>query len=92
MFVSGYDGMLFEVVVGLFDDVMFEVCICVEVEEEIGYCVCGVCKVFEVFMSLGFVIEKLYFFVGEYDVLLCIGVGGGVVVEGEDLEVVEMLL
>ncbi|MDI9654282.1 hypothetical protein QM306_39075, partial [Burkholderia cenocepacia] len=41
-----------------------------EAEEETGYRVRGVRKVFEAFMSPGSVTEKLHFFVGEYDASL----------------------
>ncbi|MFP3747385.1 GDP-mannose pyrophosphatase, partial [Achromobacter sp. SIMBA_011] len=63
-----------------------------EAEEETGYRVRGVRKVFEAFMSPGSVTEKLHFFVGEYDASLRTGDGGGIAEEGEDLEVVEMPL
>ncbi|KWC78798.1 NUDIX domain-containing protein [Burkholderia cepacia] len=91
-FVGGHDGMLLEAAAGLLDDATPEARIRAEAEEETGYRVRGVRKVFEAFMSPGSVTEKLHFFVGEYDASLRTGDGGGVVEEGEDLEVVEMPL
>lgn len=91
-FVSGHDGMLLEAAAGLLDDATPEARIRAEAEEETGYRVRGVRKVFEAFMSPGSVTEKLHFFVGEYDASLRTGAGGGVAAEGEDLEVVEMPL
>ncbi|EGD06192.1 NUDIX hydrolase [Burkholderia sp. TJI49] len=91
-FVNGHDGMLLEAAAGLLDDATPDARIRAEAEEETGYRVRGVRKVFEAFMSPGSVTEKLHFFVGEYDASLCTGDGGGVAEEGEDLEVVEMPL
>ncbi|KWF85083.1 NUDIX domain-containing protein [Burkholderia cepacia] len=93
-FVGGHDGMLLEAAAGLLDDATPEARIRAEAEEETGYRVRGVRKVFEAFMSPGSVTEKLHFFVGEYDASLRTGDGdgGGVAEEGEDLEVVEMPL
>ncbi|RQT50858.1 NUDIX domain-containing protein [Burkholderia cepacia] len=91
-FVGGHDGMLLEAAAGLLDDATPEARIRAEAEEETGYRVRGVRKVFEAFMSPGSVTEKLHFFVGEYDASLRTGDGGGVAAEGEDLEVVEMPL
>ncbi|AOI91480.1 NUDIX domain-containing protein [Burkholderia pseudomultivorans] len=91
-FVNGHDGMLLEAAAGLLDDATPDARIRAEAEEETGYRVRGVRKVFEAFMSPGSVTEKLHFFVGEYDASLRTGDGGGVAEEGEDLEVVEMPL
>jgi len=91
-FVSGHDGMLLEAAAGLLDDDTPEARIRAEAEEETGYRVRGVRKVFEAFMSPGSVTEKLHFFVGEYDASLRTSAGGGIAEEGEDLEVVEMPL
>jgi nudix-type nucleoside diphosphatase (YffH/AdpP family) len=61
-----------------------------EVEEETGYRVHEVRKVFEAFMSPGSVTEKLHFFVAEYDAVAKVGQGGGLADEGEDIEVLEL--
>jgi nudix-type nucleoside diphosphatase (YffH/AdpP family) len=89
-FVNGHDGMLIEAPGGLLEAASPEERIRAEVEEETGYRVHAVRKVFEAFMSPGSVTEKLFFFVGEYDAAAKVGEGGGVVSEGEDIEVLEL--
>ncbi|MCC8395714.1 NUDIX domain-containing protein [Paraburkholderia sp. MMS20-SJTR3] len=91
-FVNGHDGMLIEAPGGLLDDASPEERIRLEAEEETGYRVSEIRKVFEAYMSPGSVTEKLYFFIGEYDASMRINDGGGVVDEGEDLEVLELPL
>ncbi|MCA1324114.1 NUDIX domain-containing protein [Herbaspirillum sp. alder98] len=92
VFVNGHDGMLIEAAAGLLDQASPEERIRAEAEEETGYRVDAVRKVFEAYMSPGSVTEKLYFFTGEYDATTRINDGGGVKAEGEDLEVLEMTL
>ncbi|EOC0207094.1 NUDIX domain-containing protein [Cronobacter dublinensis] len=90
VFLNGYDGLLTETAAGLLDDAEPEARIRAEAEEETGYLVENVEKVFEAYMSPGSVTEKLYFFVGEYHPMRRRGAGGGVAEEGEDIEVVKM--
>ena len=61
-----------------------------EAEEEIGYRLHDVHKVFEAFMSPGAVTEKIHFFIAEYEPDMRVGDGGGVTSEGEDIEVLEL--
>ena len=89
-YVNGHDGMLIEAPAGLLDEATPEQRIRAEVEEETGYRVGEVRKVFEAFMSPGSVTEKLYFFVAEYDAGAKISSGGGIESEGEDIEVLEL--
>ncbi|MGV2290367.1 NUDIX domain-containing protein [Trinickia sp. YCB016] len=91
-FVNGHDGMLIEAPGGLLDNASPEERIRAEVEEETGYHVQHVEKVFEAFMSPGSVTEKLFFFVADYESTSKIGPGGGVESEGEDIEVIELPL
>jgi nudix-type nucleoside diphosphatase (YffH/AdpP family) len=91
-FVNGHDGMMVEAAAGLLDNVSPEDRIRAEVEEETGYRVQDVQKIFEAYMSPGSVTEKLHFFVAEYDAAARVGEGGGVEAEGEDLEVMELAL
>ncbi|CAI2100528.1 NUDIX domain-containing protein [Serratia ficaria] len=91
-FVNGHDGMLIEAAAGLLDNASPEERIRAEVEEETGYRVQNVQKVFEAYMSPGSVTEKLHFFLGEYRAADRIDGGGGVEAEGEDLEVLELPL
>lgn len=89
---NGHDGFLIETAAGLLDQASPEVRIKAEVEEETGYRVAEVRKVFEAFMSPGSVTEKLYFFVAEYDPGSRISNGGGLEAEGEDIQVLELPL
>jgi nudix-type nucleoside diphosphatase (YffH/AdpP family) len=91
-YVNGYHGMLIETPAGLLDNATPEERIRAEVEEETGYRVQHVRKVFEAFMSPGSVTEKLYFYVGEYDASMRVSEGGGLEDEGEDLETIEIPL
>ena len=92
-FVNGNeDGMLIEACAGLLDKDNAEDCIKRETEEETGYKVTDVKKVFEAYMSPGSVTEILYFFVAEYSKAMKIGEGGGVEHEEENIEVLEMAM
>jgi nudix-type nucleoside diphosphatase (YffH/AdpP family) len=89
-YVNGYDDLLIEAAAGLLDNETPEVRIRAEVEEETGYRLGEIRKVFEAFMSPGAVTEKLHFFVAEYESSMRIGSGGGLASEGEDIEVLEL--
>ena len=89
-YVNGYDDLLIETAAGMLDDETPEIRIRAEVEEETGYRLGAVRKVFEAFMSPGAVTEKLHFFVAEYQSNMRIGSGGGIADEGEDIEVLEL--
>jgi nudix-type nucleoside diphosphatase (YffH/AdpP family) len=89
-YVNGHDGMLIEAPAGLLDRASPETRIRAEAEEETGYRVGVVRRIFEAFMSPGSVTEKLYFFVAEYDAAAKSGSGGGLADEGEDIEVLEL--
>ncbi len=92
VFVNGHDGMLIETAAGLLDNASPDERIRAEAEEETGYRVRNLRKVFEAYMSPGSVTEKLYFYLGEYDASMRTGDGGGLAHEGEDLDVIEMPL
>ncbi len=89
-FVNGHDGLLIEAAAGLLDSASPEERIRAEVQEETGYCVNQVRKIFEAFMSPGSVTEKLYFFVAAYDASSRATQGGGNRAEGEDIDVIEL--
>lgn len=90
VYVNQHPGLLLEAPAGLLDNLDPEKRIKAEAEEETGYQVEQVEKVFEAFMSPGSVTEKLYFFIAEYRDEHLSGAGGGIKEEGEDIEVVEM--
>ena len=91
-YVNGYDDLLIEAAAGLLDNGTPEVRIRAEVEEETGYRLGEIRKIFEAFMSPGSVTEKLHFFVGEYEPKMKVGSGGGLADEGEDIEVLELAI
>ncbi|MBZ4034417.1 GDP-mannose pyrophosphatase NudK [Flavobacterium sp. 17A] len=83
------DGMMIEVCAGLLDQDNPENAIIRETEEETGYRISKVQKVFETYMSPGAVTEILYLFVGEYDESMKVSEGGGLDAEQENIEVLE---
>jgi GDP-mannose pyrophosphatase NudK len=90
-FINGNEsGMLIETCAGLLDLDNPEDCIKRETEEETGYKITEVKKVFEVYMSPGSVTEILYFFTGEYTANMRVHKGGGIEHEQEDIEVLEL--
>ena len=84
------DGMLIECCAGLLDKNNAEDCIRRETEEETGYQVTNVKKVFEAYMSPGSVTEILYFFIAEYTPDMKVSDGGGLDEENENIEVFEL--
>ena len=82
-------GMMIEVCAGLLDKDHPEQCIIRETEEETGYRLSTVHKVFETYMSPGAVTEILHLFVGEYDASMKVNEGGGLDAEQENIEVLE---
>jgi len=84
------EGFLIECCAGLLDKDNPEDCIKRETEEETGYRITAVKKVFEAYMSPGSVTELLYFFVAEYSNDLKVSEGGGLLEENENIEVLEM--
>ena len=83
-------GMLIEACAGLLDADNPEDCIRKETEEETGYRISKVKRVFEVYMSPGSVREIIYFFVAEYDDEMKVREGGGIAHEQENIEVLEL--
>ena len=83
-------GMLIEACAGLLDKDNAEDCIRRETEEETGYKIREVKKVFEAYMSPGSVTEILYFFTAEYSKDMKVSEGGGHEDEQENIEVLEI--
>ena len=83
-------GMLIEACAGLLDKDNAEACIKRETEEETGYRVSSLKKIYEAYMSPGSVTEILYFFVAEYSDDMKISDGGGCETEQENIEVMEI--
>ena len=92
-FINGNEsGMLIEASAGLLDKDNAEDCIKRETEEETGYQIKEVRKIFEAYMSPGSVTEILYFFVAEYSSSMKVNEGGGIEDEQEHIEVLEIKL
>jgi nudix-type nucleoside diphosphatase (YffH/AdpP family) len=90
-YINGNDsGMLIEACAGLLDKDNPEDCIRRETEEETGYRIGEVTKVFEAYMSPGSVTEILYFFVAEYSKAMKVNDGGGAADEQENIDVLEI--
>ncbi|GAA4969910.1 NUDIX domain-containing protein [Algibacter aquimarinus] len=84
------DGFLIEIAAGMLDKDNPEACVIRETEEEVGYRLKSVKKVFEAYSSPGVMTEKMYFFVGEYTDDMKVNEGGGLDSEHEDIEVLEI--
>ena len=82
-------GMVIEACAGLLDTENPEECIIRETEEETGYRLSSVKKIFQSYMSPGSVTEILYFFIGEYQSEMKVSEGGGLAEEHENIEVLE---
>jgi GDP-mannose pyrophosphatase NudK len=92
-FINGNEsGMLIEACAGLLDKDNPEDAIRRETEEETGYKITDVRKIFEAYMSPGSVTEIVYFFVAEYRHDMKVNDGGGVAQEQENIEVLELPL
>jgi GDP-mannose pyrophosphatase NudK len=63
-----------------------------EVEEELGYRIIEVERLFELYVSPASIMEKIFFFTCSYSPAQRISSGGGLKEEGEDIEVVETTL
>ncbi|MGL5995484.1 MAG: NUDIX domain-containing protein [Pseudomonas proteolytica] len=89
-FVNGHDGYLIETAAGLLDNASPEERIRLEAEEETGYRIGHVEKIYSAFMSPGSVTERIHFFIGEYQPGDRVSEGGGLAEEGEDIDVLEL--
>jgi len=90
-FVNGNEtGLLIEACAGLLDNDNPEDCIRRETEEETGYKISSVKKVFKAYMSPGSVTEILHFYIAAYADTMKIHSGGGVADEQEEIEVLEI--
>lgn len=91
-YVTGHEEALIEACAGLLDRDDPETCIRKEAEEELGYRLRDVQRLYAPYMSPGSVTERLWFFLAEYAPSDRISEGGGHAAEGEDIEVLEMTL
>ena len=91
-YVHGHREPLIEVCAGVLDADDPETCARKEAEEELGYRLGTLTKVFDCFMSPGAVTERLSLFIAPYSPDDRFSEGGGHASEGEDIEVLEMTL
>ncbi|WP_051105315.1 NUDIX domain-containing protein [Pannonibacter phragmitetus] len=89
-FVSGQQEEMIEAPAGLLDKLDPETRIRAEVEEETGYRLGKVERLFAPFMSPGSVTEHLTFFIAPYSPDDRVSDGGGLEEEGEDIEVLDL--
>ncbi|UPZ36462.1 GDP-mannose pyrophosphatase NudK [Sphingobacterium sp. PCS056] len=92
-FINGNEtGLMIEACAGLLDKDNAEDCIRRETEEETGYKITDVRKIFEAYMSPGSVTEILHFFIAEYAKEMKVSEGGGLDHEEENIEVLELYI
>ena len=90
-YVNGHpDGMLIECAAGLVDGDDPETAIRREAGEELGVTIGGLHHIYDVYMSPGSITERLYFYAAAYTPAHRTGAGGGLIDEGEDIEVLEL--
>ena len=90
-YVNGNEtGLLIEACAGLLDNDDPEAAIRRETEEETGYKIGPIRRVFDAYMSPGSVTEKLFFFIADYADDTERTTGGGV--DEEDIDVLEVTL
>ena len=90
-FINGNaSGMMIEACAGLLDEDNAEDCIRRETEEETGYKISEVKKIYEAYMSPGSVTEILHFFIAAYQKEMKVSEGGGLASEEENIEVLEV--
>ncbi len=90
--LQGDAGLLIEACAGLLEGDDPETCIRKEAQEELGYRLGAVRKIYDIYMSPGSVTERLSFFMADYSPSDRMSDGGGNAHEGEDIEVLEMPL
>lgn len=83
-------GMMIEVCAGTLDEKNPDDCVKREIEEETGYKIEQVQKIFQSYMSPGAVTEILHFYLAEYNEDMKVSEGGGLDEEHENIEVLEL--
>jgi nudix-type nucleoside diphosphatase (YffH/AdpP family) len=89
-FLTGHKKPLIEVIAGALDGDAPEACARREAMEEAGVGVFDLKEAFHCFMSPGAVTERMHLFVATYSEKSRAAKGGGIVDEGEDIEVLEL--
>jgi nudix-type nucleoside diphosphatase (YffH/AdpP family) len=89
-YLRGASGDLLETPAGFLDGAAPEERMRLEAEEETGYRIASMQKVFEALMVPGCVTHAVHCFVAAYTPQDRVSAGGGLADEGEDIEVVEL--
>jgi nudix-type nucleoside diphosphatase (YffH/AdpP family) len=84
------NGFLLEVPAGIIEDDNPAATIQIETQQETGYLVDRPEFLFKAFATPGSVTEQLHYFKARYDPARRMGQGGGLIEEGEDIEVLEV--
>ena len=82
-------GFMIEACAGMLDNLNPEAAIIKEIEEETGYKIKAVKKIYEAFATPGAHMEKIHFYIAEYKECMKINEGGGELREQEDIEILE---
>ncbi|WP_250499871.1 NUDIX domain-containing protein [Caballeronia sp. GAWG1-5s-s] len=91
-YLRGEEGWLLEAPAGFVDNAPPEERVREEIAEEAGYRVSEVTRVFEASMIPGCVTHVVHGFIAKYSPADRINSGGGLIEEGEDIEVVELTI
>lgn len=92
-YLNGDDPFLIETCAGLLDADHPEAAIRREAEEETGYRIGPVTRLWTAYQTPGAVTERLHYFAAEYDATMRLATGGGGLEhEGEEIEVLELPL
>lgn len=83
-------GFLIEACAGILEEEHPEETIIRETEEETGYQISEIKKIFQAYMSPGALTEIIHFYVAEYDDEMKKSAGGGLASEHENIEVIEL--
>jgi nudix-type nucleoside diphosphatase (YffH/AdpP family) len=92
VFLKDGSETVLEACAGKLDDASAEQRIKKEIEEELGYRIVEVERLFELYVSPASITEKVIFFTCSYSPAQRVSNGGGIKEEGEDIEVVETTL
>ena len=91
-YLNGHPDSIIEVCAGMLDGSDPEHRIRAEAEEELGFRLTRIWRLFTAFATPGTSTERLSYFLGEYSGSDRISAGGGLAEEGEDIDVLELPL
>lgn len=90
VYLNDNDGFMIEVPAGVLEQNSPESTVLSEAEQETGYRVTDLRKLFSAYVSPGSITEQIHFFCANYSDKDKVGEGGGLDGEGEDIEVMEV--